>query len=204
MALRILSAWSRRWYYSVENRGAGRLVYREGNHEYIFPAYEESGELVLAGIPSSQRVHLFFNWYPSRQELTEPVRERIVTQLVEHLTEAGASVRLFERAAGGFEHYSELADCRERAMDLLDSEGYLLFRDYGSIEPLPEEHGLEISGIRDWRAVKPMLAALERAFPHWHHQKACRDGEAGGWSVALSMFPMHAAHSEWNDGSVSD
>jgi len=61
----IIAALTRKWNYSVGDPERDELVYREGNHEFTFPIYEEDGVLVLVGAPSSQRTHLFFNWYSS-------------------------------------------------------------------------------------------------------------------------------------------
>src|SRR5579885_1135368 len=94
----MLAALAKRWHYSVENPGAGRLLYREGNREYTFPIYEENGVLVLVGVPSSQRIHFFFNWHwHPEQEFSVAARERILPRIEEHLRAAGAEVRVFER-----------------------------------------------------------------------------------------------------------
>src|SRR5580700_3275482 len=104
----MLAALAKKWHYSVVNPGTGRLVYREGNREYTFPLYEEDGELVLAGMPSSQRIYFFFNWYGHPQEFSTAAQRRILPRIQEHLREAGARVRVFERAGqaeGDFEFY---------------------------------------------------------------------------------------------------
>ncbi len=93
----IIAALTKKWSYSLENPGTGRLVYRENNHEYTFPIYEEDGVLVVVGAPSSQRVHFFFNWYPCHREFSAAARERIVPRIAEHFRMAGMRVRVFER-----------------------------------------------------------------------------------------------------------
>ena len=86
-------------------RARAGFVYREGNREYTFPIYEEDGVLVLVGVPSSQRIHFFFNWYWHPQEFPAAARERILPRIEEHLRAAGARMRVFERdddEEGGF------------------------------------------------------------------------------------------------------
>ena len=45
----IIGALTKKFHYSVQVPGLGRLVYREGNHEYTFPVYEEDGAVVVVG-----------------------------------------------------------------------------------------------------------------------------------------------------------
>ena len=52
----MFSALAKRWNYSVENAGEGRVLYREGNREYTFPLYAQDGVWVLVGAPSAQRI----------------------------------------------------------------------------------------------------------------------------------------------------
>src|SRR5689334_8963100 len=94
-SMSILSVLSRRWPYSVKSPGAGRLVYREGNREYTFPMFEDNGAIVVVGTPSSERVHLFFNWYPSQRAFPVAARERILQRIAAHLRSEARSVRVF-------------------------------------------------------------------------------------------------------------
>ena len=201
----IIAALTKKWSYSVENPGAGRLVYREGNHEYTFPIYGEDGVLVVVGTPSSQRVHFFFNWYPCHREFSTIARKRILPRIAEHFRMAGVRVRVFDRDGhdtGDFEFYPELFGHRSRVAELLEAAGYTWFSDFASIEPLHEEYGLEICGIKNERDVRPIAEALQRGFPHWHHQVTSLqdDGREPGWTVSLSMFPARCCNSNWHDG----
>lgn len=149
--------------------------------------------MVLVGTPSSQRTYFFFNWYPNHREFPETARRRILPRIAAHLRAEGIEVRVFEREADpetNFEFYPELFEDRNRATELLDEIGYTWFSDYSSIDPVHEDYGLEISGIRE-TDVKPIMDALREGFPHWHHHKYTlhEGGREPGWSVILSMFP---------------
>src|SRR5579863_6915040 len=160
--MNIIGALRRKFHYSVKAPGGGRLIYREGNHEYTFPVYEENGAIVVVGTPSSERVHLFFNWYPSRHDFTNDARKRILPRLEAHLRAESLKVRVFERSveAEGLELYPELFEQRSHASELLEAAGYTWFSDYSSIEPVHEDYGLEVCGIKNDRDVKPILDAL--------------------------------------------
>ncbi len=195
----ILGALTNRLNYSVTFPAAGRLVYREGNREYTFPVYEEQGAVVVVGTPSSERVHFFFNWYPSRRNFPPAARERILPRLEAHLRAEALNVRVFNRQtehAGGLEFHPELFEHRSRASELLDTAGYTWFSDYASIDPVHEDYGLEVCGIQNHRDVKPVLDVLQKGFPHWHHHHyGLHDaGREPGWSVTVCMFPPKACN----------
>jgi hypothetical protein len=200
----LFAALTRKWHYSVENPGAGRLLYREGNREYTFPLYQEKGALVLVGVPSAQRIHFFFNWYAHHQEFSAAARDRILPRIEKHLRATGARVRVFERGRSdeNFEFYPELFEERGRAAELLEEAGYTWFKDYCAIDLLHGEYGLEICGIQNEEDVRVIAAALRGGFPHWHHQSVClhEPGREPGWTVALCMFPARLRSSEWPDG----
>src|SRR5579872_6389933 len=186
-AMSILAALTKKWNYSVENPGEGRLVYREGNREYTFPIYEEADAWVLVSVPSSQRIHFFFNWYWHPREFPSAARERILPRIEEHLRAAGVNVKVFERGddeGEDFEFYPELFEHRNRASELLEAAGYTWFSDYSSIDLLHEEYGLEICGVQNEQDVKLIAEALKQGFPHWHHHKICLHdyGRDPGWS----------------------
>ena len=166
---------------------------REGNREYTFPVFQEQDTIVLVGVPSSQRIHLFFNWYAQPQEFSAASRNRILPRIEEHLRALGERVRVFERAeAGGdFIFYPELFDSRNHAIEMLETAGFSCFADYSSIDLLHGEYGLEICGIQNEADVPAIAEALQRAFPHWHHQNVCVHDHSRepGWTVALCMFP---------------
>ncbi len=200
----ILTALRKKWNYSVESPGAGRLVYREGNREYTFPIYEEDGVLVLVGIPSEQRIHFFFNWYWHPRDFPAPAGERILPRIAEHLRAGGVAVRVLARADGPaqeLQFHPELFEHRGLASELLEAAGYSWFSNYSSIDLMHEDYGLEISGIRNETDVKPILAALRGGFPHWHHTHVTLHdhGREPGWVVAISMFPPESCASGWVD-----
>ena len=194
----IFHALAKRLNYSVTAPATGRLVYREGNREYTFPVYEEEDAVVVVGTPSSERVHFFFNWYPSRRNFSPIERNRILPRLEAHLRAEALNVRIFNREAenNGLEFHPELFEQRSRASELLDAAGYAWFSDYTSIDPVHEDYGLEICGIQDDRDVKPILDALQEGFPHWHHHHCCLHdaGREPGWSVTICMFPPKACN----------
>jgi hypothetical protein len=201
----ILTALSKIWNYSVESPGIGRLVYHEGNREYTFPVYEEDGTIVLVGVPSSQRIHYFFSWYSHPTEFSASDRDRILPRIEEYFRFCGREVRVFTRdgESENFELYPQLFEHRGRASELLEEAGYTWFSDYNSIDLIHEEYGLEISGIQDERHIKPILAALQRGFPHWHHHKVCLHdhGREPGWTLAIHLFPSQPCNSESYDES---
>ncbi|HZV33920.1 MAG TPA: hypothetical protein VFB72_05020 [Verrucomicrobiae bacterium] len=203
--MNLIAALTKRWTYSVESPGPGRVLYREGNREYTFPVFEDEGEMVLVDVPSSQRIHYFFNWYRHPQEFPRLARERILARIVAHYRSQGANVRVFERqgqVGEEFDFYPELFAARALASELLSEEGCDWFGEYSSIDILHEDYGLEICGIRDERNVKRVALALQRGFPHWHHQNVCFQdhGRDPGWAVALCMFPSRSCNSGWYDG----
>jgi hypothetical protein len=189
----MLAALAKRWNYSVTSPGAGRLLYREGNREYTFPIFQDHETTVLVGVPSSQRVHLFFNWYAQPQEFSTAARDRIVPRIEEHLRSRGVRVRVFERdeTAGNFSFHPELLASRDRAIEFLDAAGCEWFTDYSSIDLLHAEYGLEVGGIQKDSDVRTIAETLQQGFPHWHHQNVCvhDHGREPGWTVALCMFP---------------
>jgi hypothetical protein len=199
----LFAALTQKWHYSVENPGAGRLLYREGNREYTFPLYREEDTLVLVGVPSTQRIQFFFNWHTDTLEFSAAARERILPRIRKHLQATGVEVRIFERDGPdeNFEFYPELFDHRSRVAELLEEAGCTWFRDYSSIDLLHAEYGLEICGIQNEPDVRVIASVLQRAFPHWHHQNIClhEPGREPGWTVALCMFPARLRNSEWPD-----
>jgi len=193
-----------KWNYSIEYPQRGMVIYREGNCEYTFPAYEEEDCFVVVGVPSSQRIHLFFNSYAQQKNFSESDQLRIFTRIQEHFVRLGIQVRIFTQAGKdelsvGF--YPELFQHRDCASELLDDAGYTLFRNFDSIDVLHEEYGLEITGIREEQMIKPILEAMRTGFPHWHHYTAClQDSDCErGWNLVVSMFPVEACSSGWYD-----
>ena len=193
----IIGILAKKLNYSVKLPEAGHLVYREGNREYTFPVYEENGAVVVVGTPSSERVHFFFNWYPSRRDFPIDARDRILPRVEAHLRAEALNVRVFSRELDpgeDFEFYPELFEYRNQASDLLADAGYNLFSDFNAIDLIHEDYGLEICGIHSDVDVKPILDALHEGFPHWHHHNyGLQDGgREPGWSVSITMFPPKA------------
>ncbi|EEF63271.1 hypothetical protein [Pedosphaera parvula] len=200
----ILASLTKRWNYSVECPGSGRLLYREGNREFIFPAYEEDGVIVLAGVPSSQRVRFFFNWYKAHSAFTPEDSQRILPRIRSHLNAHGVEVRIFaqsDQETKAFEFYPELFECRSQASAILEEIGFNWFSDYGSIDILHHEYGLEICGIHEEESIEPILLALQQGFPQWHHFGAYLHdyGREQGWALSISLFPAEPCGSGWID-----
>jgi hypothetical protein len=188
-----LAVLRRKWKYSVENPGPGRLIYREGNREYTFPVYEDDSGTVLVGVPSSQRIHFFFNWYWHPRDFPPAASKRILPRIAEYLRADGSRVRVFSRGEG-LEFYAELFACRARASELLEEAGFTWFVDYSAIDLAHEVYGLEIGGIKSERAAGRMRVVLLEGFPHWHHARASLHGGGPdpGWTLSVSMFPSES------------
>jgi len=139
-------------------------LYREGNHEYTFPIYEEDGTWVLVGrLPRSGSI---FSSVGIRVIVSFRGREeRIVPRIAEHFRMSGARVRVFEQDCGDFQFHPELFEHRSRAAELLETAGYTWFSDFSSIEPVHEEYGLEICGILNERDVGPIAERSNAVFP---------------------------------------
>jgi hypothetical protein len=187
--MRLFAALTKGWNCSVETHHAGAVVYREGNREFTFPAYEEDGMLVLVGSPSLEQVRFFFNWYPCQATLSPETLRSVVERIQEHMFEKGVETRLFERSED-FEYYPELFEHRSHALELIASSGCEWMRDYASIDLLQEDYGLEVCGIRHEQQIHTIIETLQCGFPHWHHlQVSTREhGLEEGWSVSVSMF----------------
>jgi hypothetical protein len=70
--------------FEVDIEQSGRLIYREGNYEYIFPCYGEDGEVVIVDVPTRARLFLFFNWAPIPKNFSEKDIARIRSNLIEY------------------------------------------------------------------------------------------------------------------------
>lgn len=183
-----------RFAYNVRMDAPGRLNYREGNQEYVFPVYEKDGEVVIAGLPSRRRIFFFFNWCSQSRDLPEADQQRILPRLLNFFQRRGKQARIFDRgdvAEHPFVFFPELFEERSKASDLLDLGGFAWFSDYSSIDLLHEDYGLEVCGIKDETTVKPIAEAMQSGFPHWHHYGFCFNdfGRDPGWKFAIHMFP---------------
>lgn len=180
--------------YEVVMDVPGRLTYREGIHENVFPVFEEDGEIVIVGYPSSQRVHFFFGWYLDWRNFSADDGARIFPRLLNHFRASGRRARLFERGDAGdgsFVFYPELFELRGKASDVLDEAGFAWFSHYGSIDLLHQEYGLEVCGIHEESSVEPIATAMKSGFPQWHYFGLCHKdyGREPGWKFSIHMFP---------------
>ena len=188
-----MNLWQR-FAYKISMEGPGRLNYREGNREYIFPAYENGGETVIGALPSSRRLFLFFRWVPQFKEFSESDKTRILPRLLEFFRRDGKCVRIFDRGDGDSEpflFFPELFEERGKALELLGERGFTWFTDYNSVDLLHEEYGLEVCGIKEESNVRRIARTLQSGFPHWHHYGVCHKdfGREPGWKFAIHMFP---------------
>ena len=179
--------------YQVLMNTPGRLTYREGNHEYIFPWFEEDGEIVIAGCPSRHRIHFFFGWYTEWRDFSANASARILPRLLDHFQRNGQRVRLFERGdldGESFVFHPELFELRSRASVILDEAGFAWFSHYSSIDLLHSEYGLEVCGIHDESSVDPIATAMQAHFPQWHYHGICHRfcGREPGWKFSIHMF----------------
>jgi hypothetical protein len=180
--------------YEVLLNEHGRLTYREGNHEYVFPVYEDDGGIVIAGYPSRRRIHFFFGWYWHSREFPASVSARILPRLLDHFRRSGQRVRIFDGGdADGqsFVFYPELFESRSKAFEILDEAGFTWFSHYSSIDLLHEEYGLEICGIQEESSIEAIARSMQAGFPQWHYSGTCHksDGREPGWKFSIYMFP---------------
>jgi len=186
--------------FEIERPATGIITYREGYKEHQFPIFEQDGETVFVEWPTRQRIYLFFfagGWTRVPKEFSKADRERITPRVVEHLREQGKLVRVMapnSAEEGGFEFHPELFECRSRASEILAEAGLEWFSDYGSIDLLQEEYGLEVCAIQQDAKVDPIVEVLQKGFPHWHYYGLCRKdcGREPGWKFAIHMFPRRS------------
>jgi hypothetical protein len=176
--------------FRVTMDGPGRLVYREGNSEFVFPIYETDREIVVVGEPSNRRIHFFFGWYHDWRTISKREKERILPRLVEHFAESRLKARVLEREEDGFVFHPELFEERARASEALEESGIAWLSDYGSIDLLHEEYGLEVCGIHEKENMTRVAEAMQAAFPHWHFGCGCfKDyGREAGWKFKIYMW----------------
>ncbi len=184
--------------YEIDQPEAGVIAYREGSKEYQFPVFEQEGEIILVAWPTRQRIFLFFSvggWTVIPKTFSEADRQRITPRLVQHLRESGKPVQIMiptNAREHGFEFHPELFECRNRASDVLAEAGLVWLSDYGSIDIVHEEYGLEVSGIRQESSINRIAQALQAGFPHWHYFDLCHyeGGREPGWTFTIHMFPQ--------------
>jgi hypothetical protein len=83
------------------------------------------------------------------------------------------------------------AERQSKKSNILAEAGLELFSDYGSIDLLHEEYGLEVCGIQQEAKVDPIVEVMRKGFPHWHYYGLCHKdcGREPGWKFAIHMFP---------------
>ena len=174
----------------------GRLEFRDGNHEFVFPVYEEDGELVIADYPSRCRIHFFFGWYWHPREFSESARQRIIPRLLKHFGKLGRRARIFERGEANKQSFvfrGELFEARGKASELLDEAGFAWLSHYSSIDLLHAEYGLEVCGVHEEAHLVPIAKVMQTVFPQWHFYRVCNKdyGREPGWKFSIHMFPRH-------------
>lgn len=179
--------------FHVTLEAPGRLIYREGNSELTFPAYESNREWILVDQPTLKRFRLFFNWHKVPFRFSDEERDRIIPRLLAYLRSDRQRARVFDRFdedARSFSFYPELFDQRADATEVLEDVGIEWLSDYTSIDLLHEEYGLEVCGIQQEDDLDAIADAMREAFPHWHHCRVCyKEGERDpGWKFAIHMF----------------
>lgn len=160
------------------------------------------GGVVVVGEPARWRIHYFFGWYWLPLEFSTADRERILPAILEHIQSEGRSARVYDRGdedGRGFVFYPGLFEARGRASEVLEAAGFVWFSDYGSIDLLHEEYGLEVCGIQDERNIREIRSAMERAFPHWLFTSVCRKcGERDpGAKLRIHMFRRRCGGEKW-------
>jgi hypothetical protein len=191
--------------YEVFTDTPGRLTYREGNQEYVFPVYENDGEMVIVGNPSHRRIYLFFGWYWEPREVPADLGARILPRLLDHFRRSGRRARLFDRGdedGQPFVFYPELFELRSRASEILNQAGFAWFNHYSSIDLLHQEYGLEVCGIHEQSSLKPIAAAMQSSFPQWHYFGVCHNdyGREPGWKFSIHMFPRRCGGDKCVEG----
>jgi len=188
----------------IRIEASGRLEYREGNHEFVFPIYDEDGDVVIADYPSRRRIHLFFGWYSHPREFSERDRQRIVPRLLDHFARLGRRTRLHERGEAKDQlvaFHGELFNARGKATELLDEAGFAWLSHYSSIDLLHSEYGLEVCGIHEESNVSLVAKVMQVGFPQWHYFRVCNKdyGREPGWKFSIHMFPQHCGGGRYVD-----
>ncbi len=178
--------------FEIKMEEPGRLYYREGLHDYVFPIFEQDRQIVIVPVPSTQRFQYFFKAYFHPKRFSKSAKERIAPRLLKYFEQPNRAVKLFENLdrSDPTALYQSLFDERNRASRVLEAAGLAAFRDYCAIELIKETYGLEVCGIKKEDRVQPILVALQRGFPQWHFSKVSRkeEGMGNGWKVAIHMF----------------
>ena len=121
-------------------------------------------------------------------------RDRIIPRITEHLCKAGQPVKVMAPTSeqeGGFAFHPELFESRTQVLDLLSEAGFAWLEDFGSVDLLHEEYGLEVCGIQEDSRVQPRGDTLREGIPHWHYYGICFKayGRDLGWKFLIHMFP---------------
>ena len=164
----------------------GRLYYREGLCDYVFPIFEQDRAIVIVPVPSSKRFQYFFGCHLKCKKISASARQRIMPLLLRYFEQPNRQVRLFQNLdkSDPTALYQSLRRTQPETSKVLEAAGLAAFRDYSSIGNLVKEtYGLEICGIKKEDCVQPILVALQRGFPQWHFTKVGRkeEGQRAGW-----------------------
>ncbi|HEY3761539.1 MAG TPA: hypothetical protein VGN23_07310 [Verrucomicrobiae bacterium] len=179
--------------FEIDLKQPGRLIYKEGNYEYVFPCFEQDGEIVVVDVPTRARLFLFFNWAPIPRNFSEKDIAKIRSNLIEYFRRVEKNARFFDtksREEQSFAFYPELFEQRSVAIELLDGEGFAWMTDYSSVDVLHDLYGLEVCGIHDESKAQAISHVMQKEFPQWHYHNFCfKDyGREPGWKFSISMF----------------
>lgn len=185
-----------RSHCEIEIDGPGRLKYREGNREFVFPVFGDESSIVIGDHPTQQRVRYFFGWYSICCEFSETARRRILPRLLRHFEKLGRRVRVLERGHKDEESrafHGELFEARGKAIELLNEAGFAWLSHFSAVDLLHAEYGLEVCGIHEKTDVEPIAKAMQAGFPQWHYTELCHKdcGRELGWRFSIHMFPRH-------------
>jgi len=183
--------------FSIERPEPGVLSHREGGTEFRFPIYEEDGKIIFVAWPTSQRIFLYFlfnGWARVPRHFSDGDRKRITADVWNHFRSQSKTIKVRQPPLPeekGIHFHPELLEYKGRATEALSAVGLEWFGDYGSIDLMHEEFGLEVCGIHEEKDVKRVARAMTSEFPQWHYRSVCyKDyGREPGWKVRCHMFP---------------
>lgn len=91
-----------------------------------------------------------------------------------------------------FDFHPELFVHRNSALDALSRRGYAWLSDFGSIDVIHDNFGLEVCAIREEEDAETISSLLGTLFPDWHYNRIYYEDENGGeigWKVIISRDP---------------
>ncbi|MEM1059138.1 MAG: hypothetical protein AAGK14_07805 [Verrucomicrobiota bacterium] len=66
-----------------------------------------------------------------------------------------------------YSYHPELFEERSRLQEALEAEGVVWMQDYGAIDLMHAEFGLEVTAIKDERIAAVVMQVMAGLFPHW-------------------------------------